>query len=70
MTRGLFCGLCVQACPVDILAMRRKYEWAVYDKRDQFLTKRQLLAMGDRVFHTREKWLELQHPNLAFFNVA
>jgi NADH-quinone oxidoreductase subunit I len=70
MTRCLFCGLCVQACPVDALAMTKEYEWAVYDKRDLLLNKQQLLAIGDRTFHTREKRLEFQHPNLAVFNVA
>jgi NADH-quinone oxidoreductase subunit I len=70
MTRCLFCGLCVQACPVDALAMTREYEWAVYDKRDLLLNKHQLLAIGDRAFQIREKRLEFQHPNLAVFNVA
>jgi len=70
MTRCLFCGLCVQACPVDALAMTREYEWAVYDKRNLLLNKEQLLAIGDRAFQAREKRLEFQHLNLAFFNVA
>jgi NADH-quinone oxidoreductase subunit I len=66
----LVLGLCVQACPVDALAMTREYEWAVYDKRGLFLNKHQLLAIGDRTFPTREKRLEFQHPNLAVFNIA
>ncbi|MDR4489205.1 MAG: NADH-quinone oxidoreductase subunit NuoI [Nitrospirales bacterium] len=70
MTRCLFCGLCVQACPVDALAMTQEYEWAVYNKRDLVLNKQQLLAIGDRSFPNREKRLEFQHPNMAFFNVA
>ncbi|WP_447969175.1 NADH-quinone oxidoreductase subunit NuoI [Nitrospira sp. M1] len=70
MTRCLFCGLCVQACPVDALGMTREYEWAVYTKRDLFLNKEQLLAIGDRSFPKREKRIEFQHANLAFFNVA
>jgi len=70
MTRCLFCGLCVQACPVDALAMTREYEWAVSDKRDLLLNKEQLLAIGDRTFLTRERRLEFQHLNLAVFNIA
>src|SRR6266849_7540 len=70
MTRCLFCGMCVDACPVDALGMTREYEWAVYDKRQLDLNKEQLLAIGDRSFPVREKQLELQHPNVAFFNVA
>jgi NADH-quinone oxidoreductase subunit I len=70
MTRCLFCGMCVDACPVDALGMTREFEWAVYDKRQLNLNKEQLLAIGDRSFPVREKRMELQHPNVAFFNVA
>jgi NADH-quinone oxidoreductase subunit I len=70
MTRCLFCGMCVDACPVDALGMTREFEWAVYDKRQLHLNKEQLLAIGDRSYPVREKRLELQHPNTAFFNVA
>ncbi len=70
MTRCLFYGLRVQACPVDALAMTKEYEWAVYDKRDLSLHKQQLLAIGDRTFQTREKRRGFQHPNLAVFTIA
>ena len=50
--------------------MTREFEWAVYDKRQLHLNKQQLLAIGDRSYPVREKRLELQHPNVAFFNVA
>jgi NADH-quinone oxidoreductase subunit I len=60
----------VDACPVDALGMTREFEWAVYDKRDLQLNKEQLLAIGDRSFPVREKRLELQHRNVAFFNVT
>ncbi|MFO0699607.1 MAG: NADH-quinone oxidoreductase subunit NuoI [Nitrospira sp.] len=70
MTRCLFCGMCVEACPVDALAMTQEFEWSTYDKRDLLLNKQQLLAIGDRNFHVHEKRLELQHLNVAFFNVA
>jgi NADH-quinone oxidoreductase subunit I len=55
MTRCLFCGMCVEACPVDALGMTREYEWSVSDKRDLLLNKQQLLAVGDRSFPIREK---------------
>jgi NADH-quinone oxidoreductase subunit I len=70
MTRCLFCGMCVQACPVDALGMTREFEWSVYDKRNLFLNKQLLLAIGDRNFQVRERRLEFQHPNVAFFNVG
>ena len=58
MTRCLFCGMCVQACPVDALAMTQEFEWAVSNKRDLDLNKEQLLAIGDRSFPVKEKRLE------------
>jgi NADH-quinone oxidoreductase subunit I len=70
MTRCLFCGLCVDACPVDALAMTKEYAWARYNKRDLRLDKQQLLALGDRNFPEREKKLEFQHPNVAYFNIG
>lgn len=70
MTRCIFCGLCVKACPVDALAMTTEYEWSVYSKRDLLLNKHQLLALGDRNFPKREKKLERQHINVAFFNIG
>ncbi|HKP00751.1 MAG TPA: NADH-quinone oxidoreductase subunit NuoI [Nitrospiraceae bacterium] len=70
MTRCLFCGMCVDACPVDALGMTREYEWSVYNKRDLLLDKDQLLAIGDRSFPLKEKRIEFQHPNVAMFNVV
>lgn len=70
MTRCIFCGLCIQACPVDALAMTKEYEWSVYNKRDLRLSKPQLLALGDRNFPQRERKIEFQHHNVAFFNIG
>jgi NADH-quinone oxidoreductase subunit I len=70
MTRCLFCGMCVDACPVDALGMTREFEWSVYNKRDLLLNKEQLLAIGDRSFPLKEKRIEFQHPNVAMFNVV
>jgi NADH-quinone oxidoreductase subunit I len=70
MTWCLFGGLCLQACPVDHLAMTREYEWAVYGKLGLFLNRQQQLAIGDCTFRTCEKWLDVQYLNLAVFNIA
>src|SRR3989344_5475753 len=37
VTRCVFCGFCVDACPVDALAMTKEYEWASENKRTLFL---------------------------------
>jgi NADH-quinone oxidoreductase subunit I len=50
--------------------MTQEFEWSIYDKRNLFLNKKQLLAIGDRNFPVRERRLEFQHPHVAFFNVA
>ncbi len=70
MTRCVFCGLCVDACPVNALGMTKEYEWSVYDKRDLWLNKEQLLIIGDRAFPVREKRVEFQNPHAATFNLA
>jgi len=40
--RCMFCGLCVEACPFDALAMGLSYERAQYRRRDVILGKEQL----------------------------
>ena len=40
--RCMFCGLCVEACPYDALAMGRSYERAQYRRSDVILSKEQL----------------------------
>jgi len=57
MTRCLFCGMYIQACPVGAPAMTREFEWPTYDKRDLFLNEQQLPAIGDRNLSVREKCL-------------
>jgi NADH-quinone oxidoreductase subunit I len=70
ITRCVFCGWCVDACPVNALAMTPEYEYAVYDKRELIFDKQKLLSMGDKAFPEREKPIEAQHVNVAAFNTA
>jgi NADH-quinone oxidoreductase subunit I len=70
ITRCVFCGWCVDACPVNALAMTPEYEYAVYNKRELIFDKQKLLSMGDKFFPEREKPIEVQHLNVAVFNVA
>lgn len=44
----LFCGYCVEACPVRALAMTQEYELSAYDRDSLLYTKQMLLANGDR----------------------
>jgi len=53
ITRCVFCGFCVTACPVDALGMTQEFEFATADKRDLVLDKETLLAIGDKGFPNR-----------------
>jgi len=43
MLRCIFCGYCVEACPVDALKMTEKFELANYSRDDFRFTKERLL---------------------------
>jgi NAD(P)H-quinone oxidoreductase subunit I len=44
--RCMFCGLCVEACPFDALAMGRSYERAQY-RRGQLVLSKEELQLSD-----------------------
>lgn len=46
--RCLFCGYCVEACPVRALAMTQEYELSAYDRDSLIYTKDMLLANGEK----------------------
>ena len=45
--RCIFCGLCVESCPYDALAMGLKYECARYRRDDAILSKEKLALADD-----------------------
>jgi len=46
--RCLFCGYCVEACPVRALVMTQEYELSQYSRKELIYTKEMLLANGGR----------------------
>ncbi len=44
----MYCGLCVEACPFDALAMSDQFELASYDLPSLVYTKEQLAEIGRR----------------------
>ncbi|MBI5197260.1 MAG: NADH-quinone oxidoreductase subunit NuoI [Nitrospirae bacterium] len=48
MLRCIFCGLCVEVCPVEAIVMTPYFEFANYSREDFILDKKKLLALGDR----------------------
>ena len=44
----MYCGLCVEACPFDALAMSDQYELADYDLRNLVYDKERLAEIGRR----------------------
>jgi NADH-quinone oxidoreductase subunit I len=43
MLRCIFCGYCVEACPVEAIEMTGAYELANYNREDFQFTKERLL---------------------------
>jgi len=46
LTRCLFCGLCVEACPRDAIVMTDVYEFSKYSKGKLILHKEDLMELG------------------------
>ena len=49
LERCVFCGYCEEACPKEAIALSRRYDMAVYERRELFWTKDKLLASGLKV---------------------
>jgi NADH-quinone oxidoreductase subunit I len=72
------CDLCEAACPSRVIRVvsaevpgepTKRYSKEYYMDMTRCLFCGMCVAIGDRSFPVREKRLELQHPNVAFFNI-
>jgi NADH-quinone oxidoreductase subunit I len=44
----IFCGFCQESCPVDAIVETRVYEYHIDEQGENIMTKRLLLAVGDK----------------------
>jgi NADH-quinone oxidoreductase subunit I len=44
----IFCGYCQESCPVDAIVETRVYEYHIDEQGENIMTKRLLLAVGDK----------------------
>ena len=57
ITKCVFCGYCVEACPVNALAMTKMYEYSTHDKRTLLFDKKRLYEIGERHLEDAKKYL-------------
>jgi NADH-quinone oxidoreductase subunit I len=57
ITKCVFCGYCVEACPVNALAMTKVYEFSTHDKRTLLFDKKRLYEIGERHLDDAKKYL-------------
>lgn len=57
ITKCVFCGYCVEACPVNALAMTKMYEYSTTDKRTLMFDKTRLYQIGERHLDDAKKYL-------------
>ena len=57
ITKCVFCGYCVEACPVNALAMTKLYEFSTHDKRTLMFDKERLYDVGERYMDDAKKYL-------------
>ncbi len=57
ITKCIFCGYCVEACPVNALAMTKMYEFSTHDKRTLLFDKKRLYEIGERHLDDAKKYL-------------
>lgn len=60
ITKCVFCGFCVEACPVNALAMTKMYEYSTINKRDLIFDKTKLYDIGEK-FHQEAKGYLVAH---------
>ena len=57
ITKCVFCGYCVEACPVNALAMTKLYEFSTHDKRTLMFDKKRLYEVGELHIEDAKKYL-------------
>src|SRR5581483_246352 len=61
ITKCVFCGYCVEAFPVNALAMTKMYEYSTHDKRTLLFDKKRLYDIGEKHLNDAKKYLVAHH---------
>jgi NADH-quinone oxidoreductase subunit I len=57
ITKCVFCGFCVEACPVNALGMTKMYEYSTENKRTLLFDKPRLYEIGDKLYSQAKAYL-------------
>ena len=62
MVKCIYCGLCLEACPVDAIVLGPNFEFATETREELYYDKERLLANGDRWEREIAKNISLDAP--------
>lgn len=65
ITKCVFCGFCVEACPVNALAMTKMYEYSTINKRDLIFDKTKLYDIGEKFYAEAKGYLVAHNQESA-----
>jgi NADH-quinone oxidoreductase subunit I len=65
MSKCVFCGFCVEACPVNALAMTKLYAYSTENKRDLYFDKAKLYQIGEEYYDDAKAYLVAHNQEKA-----
>jgi len=62
MFKCIYCGFCVESCPVDSIVETRVFEYHFENRGENIMTKAKLLAIGDKYESQLAEDLRIDEP--------
>lgn len=62
MFKCIYCGFCVESCPVDSIVETRVFEYHFENRGENIMTKAKLLAIGDKYEQQLAEDLQIDAP--------